>query len=205
MTSKPAADPTHAALLVIDMQNAFCRDDGSFAKMTADTPLSIAMCQAAIPACRKLVAHARANNIPVIYTRYVYNTDYTDGGILVEKYPDIPTYQSLAKGSWDAEIIDELAPQPDDIILDKSRYSAFYGTNLASILEDRGITHLIVCGVTTNVCVESTVRDAAQADYHVIIASDATGEFTQARHDAALEILDYGFATVTTTDEIVNA
>jgi ureidoacrylate peracid hydrolase len=193
------------ALLVIDMQNAFCHPGGSFAKMTAGRGLSIDMCRQAIPGCQRLAQAARAAGVPVVFTRYVYHPDYVDGGVLLAKYPEMRDVGSLAAGSWDAEIIDELAPHPGDFVIDKSRYSAFYGTRLQPVLDGLHARTLLVCGVTTNICVETTVRDAAQRDYEVYVAADATGELTRERHDNALAIIDYGFGTVVSTDDITCA
>lgn len=190
------------ALLVIDMQNAFCHPDGSFARMTAGTPLSIAMCEEAVPGCARLRAHAHRTGAPVIYTRFVYHPDYIDGGVLVAKYPDIPRENALAAGSWDAEIVDALRPEPSDVVIDKSRYSAFHSTRLPAILTSLGVNTLVLCGVTTNICVESTARDAAQHDYHVVVVADAVGELTRERHENALAILEYGFADVLSVDAV---
>jgi ureidoacrylate peracid hydrolase len=193
------------ALLVIDMQNAFCHPDGSFAKMTEGRGLSIDMCRQAIAGCQRLVEAARAAGIPVIFTRYVYHPNYVDGGVLLAKYPQMRKVGSLAAGSWDAEIIDELAPASGDFVIDKSRYSAFYGTRLQPVLDGLRAHTLVVCGVTTNICVEATVRDAAQRDYRVYVVADATGELTRERHDNALAIIDYGFGSIVTVDDIAQA
>ncbi len=80
----------------------------------------------------------------------------------------------MVRDTWDAEIVDELAPEPGDRVVDKTRYSAFYDTDLEQQLRDLKTEALIVCGVTTNVCVESTVRDAFFRDIRVIVPSDAT-------------------------------
>jgi ureidoacrylate peracid hydrolase len=201
----PTLTRDRTALVVIDMQNAFCHPDGSFAKMTDGRGLSIDMCREAIRGCQRLTEVARFAAVPVIFTRYVYHADYVDGGVLLAKYPEMQQIGSLAAGSWDAEIIDELTPGPSEIVIDKSRYSAFYGTRLEPVLNGLGVRCLVVCGVTTNICVETTVRDAAQRDYQVFVAADATGELTRERHDNALAIIDYGFGWVATVDEVVQA
>lgn len=195
-------DPARTALLVVDMQNAFCHPKGSFAKMTEGRGLSIAMCQEAVAGCVRLVEAARQAGAPVVLTRYVYHPGYADGGVLLDKYPEMREAGSLAAGSWDAELIDELTPTETDFVIDKSRYSAFYGTRLEPVLHGLGVDTIVCCGVTTNICVESTVRDAAQRDYRVYVVADATGELTRERHDNALAILAYGFADVCTTDDV---
>lgn len=193
------------ATLVIDMQNAFCAEDGSFAQMVRGTELSIALNRAAIPNCARLIEATREADAPVIYTRYVYQRGYSDRDILIRKYPGIVALNALAKDSWDADIIPELSPADSDFVIDKSRYSAFQSTRLEALLHGLRVSTLVVCGVTTNICVESTAREAAQKDFDVVVASDATGEFTEQRHRNALEILEYGFATVASSDEIGGA
>lgn len=205
MTQTSVISASNTALLVVDMQNAFCHPKGSFARMLEGGDASIEMCQEAVPVCAKLIEGARTADIPVIYTRYVYQSGYADRDILLEKYPDIERLSALEDNSWDAAIIDDLEPRVDDFVIDKSRYSAFYGTRLEPLLDGLGVRHLVVCGVTTNVCVESTVRDGAQRRLKFFVVSDATGELTHERHKNALDILDYGFAVVVEANEVLHA
>jgi len=192
----------HTALLVIDMQNGFCHPEGSFAKLGLD----VSLCTAAVAGCRRLVDAAHAAGVPVIYTRYVYRADYRDGGVLVQEImPALGSSGSLAAGSWDAELVDELPPTPDDFVIDKNRYSAFYGTGLEPVLTSLGVRNLVLCGVTTNMCVETTARDASQRDYRTFVVSDATGELEESRHEAALATLGFGFGAVVTTADVVAA
>lgn len=194
--------PSATALLVIDMQNGFCHPDGSFAGLGLD----VSMCNQAIAGCRRLVDAAHEAGVPVVYTRYVYRPDYKDGGVLVQEVlPALAEVKSLAGGTWDAELVDELVPTAADFVLDKNRYSAFYGTGLEPVLTSMGIRSVVVCGVTTNMCVETTARDASQRDYRVFVVSDATGELDRARHDAALATLGFGFGAVVDSDEVRKA
>lgn len=194
--------PDRTALLVVDMQNGFCHPEGSFAKLGLD----VSLCTAAIAGCQRLVDAARAARVPVIYTRYVYRADYRDGGVLVhELMPALASTGSLAAGTWDAELVDELPATTDDFVIDKNRYSAFYGTGLEPVLTSLGVDNLVICGVTTNMCVETTARDASQRDYRVFVVSDATGELEKARHDAALVTLGFGFGAVVDTGAVVDA
>lgn len=198
----PPLTAADTALLVIDMQNGFCHPDGSFAKLGMD----IGQLADAVTGSRRLIDAAHAAGVPVIYTRYVYQPDYRDGGILVDYLlPAIKELGSLAAGSWDAEILDTLAPGGGDIVIDKSRYSAFYATRLEPTLTSRGVRSLVICGVTTNMCVETTARDASQRDYRTYVVSDATGEYDRARHDAALFTHGFGFGWVVKTDEVLAA
>lgn len=191
-----------SALLVVDMQNGFCHPEGSFARLDLD----ISMCQEAISGCTRLVSAARAAGVPVIYTRYVYRADYRDGGVLVQEIlPALADIKSLASGTWDAELVDELKPNDDEFVIDKNRYSAFYGTGLEPILTSLDVRNLVICGVTTNMCVETSARDASQRDYRVFVVSDATGELQRDRHEAALATLGFGFGSVVTTGDVASA
>ena len=194
--------PDATALLVIDMQNGFCHPSGSFAQLGLD----VSMCAAAIPGCKSLVSAARAADVPVVFTRYVYRPDYRDGGVLVhDLMPALASAKSLAAGTWDAALVDELQPGAADFVVDKNRYSAFYGTGLEPILTSLGVRRLVICGVTTNMCVETTARDASQRDYHTFVVSDATGELDRARHETALATLGFGFGRVLTAAEVAAA
>lgn len=199
---EPQLAPDRTALLVIDMQNGFCSPEGSFAGLGLD----VSMTGGAIAGCVALVDAARAASVPVVFTRYVYRADYRDGGVLVrDLLPAMAEVKSLAAGSWDADIVPELTPEPTDFVLDKNRYSAFYGTGLEPVLTSLGVRELVICGVTTNMCVETTARDASQRDYRVVVVSDATGELDAARHEMALATLGFGFGWVKPRAEVFAA
>jgi ureidoacrylate peracid hydrolase len=187
------------ALMVIDMQNGFCRAGGSIDRIGFD----LSMLAAAVEPCRRLIASARAAAIPIIYTRYVFRADYADGGLLAHTLmPQLIEERALIAGSWDAEIVDELRPEPADFVIDKNRPSAFYATGLEPILSGLGVGSLAICGVTTNCCVESTVRDASQRDLMPLVVSDATGELDGERHQAALRTMGLLFGRLVTVAEL---
>jgi ureidoacrylate peracid hydrolase len=189
----PALVGDRCALLVIDMQNGFCHPDGSFAAMGFD----VLALRTAISGCAELIAAARRAGVPVIFTRYVYERGYADAGVTNrELFPAIRQHNGLLAGSWDADLLTELPAGDDDVIVDKSRYSAFYGTRMEPLLRGQGIRSLVVCGVTTSMCVETTVRDASQRDYRTFVVADATAEFTAQRHQHALDTIRYGFGWV---------
>ena len=190
------------ALLTIDMQNGFCKPGGSMTRIGFD----ISMLEAAIEPCVRLVDCARRAGIPIIYTRYVYREDFADGGILVHALmPQLKQERALTVGSWDAQIVEELAPRAGDIVIDKNRPSSFHQTELKSILARSGIDHLAICGVTTNCCVESTVRDASQHDILPLIVADAVAELELARHEAALKTMGLLFGRLVSSAEIASA
>ena len=188
------------ALVVIDMQNGFCDPEGSAAK----TGFDISMCRAAIEPCQRLIEGARASEIPIIFTRLVWRADYRDGGVVTESIlPGLVEANCCAAGTPDAELIPEMVPRPEDFVIDKNRYSAFYGTPLASILSSLDVRNLVLCGVTTNICVETTARDASQRDYRTVVVGDATGEIAPERHQWALETLGTRFGWVVGHQEVL--
>lgn len=194
----PSVDDT--ALLVVDMQNGFCHDDGAINRMG----LPAARLRDAIAPCARLVAAARAARVPVLFTRYVYRPDYADGGLLVDELmPDLKTHEALRAGSWDAEVIDALAPAAGETVIDKNRPSAFFGTDLEATLKTLGARNLVVCGVTTNCCVETTVRDASQRDIRTFVVRDAVAEYDDDRHAVALKSMALLFAYVVGLDDVL--
>ncbi|HYW03644.1 MAG TPA: cysteine hydrolase [Gammaproteobacteria bacterium] len=192
--------PGGSALLIIDMQNGFLHPQGSCASIG----LPCDALRAAVPGCRQLLEAARRERMPVIFTRYMYRPDYSDGGVVIrEFFPDLATSGALRAGSWDAEVVDELAPREGELVVDKNRPSAFYGTPLESYLNGLHADSLIVCGVTTNVCVETTVRDAMQRDLKVWVVGEATAEFDRDRHEAALHSMGWMFGQVVRLDAVL--
>ena len=190
------------ALVVVDMQNGFCRSEGSIAQLDLD----YARLAEAIPGCVRLVAAARAAGVPVVFTRFVYRADFRDGGVLVEHFlPALADVNALVEGTWDMELVDELQPVDGDFVIDKNRCSSFYGTRLEPILTSMGIQRLVVAGVTTNMCVETTVRDASQRDYEVFVVADACGELEEERHRVSLRTMGFGFARVVGVSDVVDA
>ncbi len=189
-------------LLVIDMQNGFCKGEGSMAKLGFEWQ----RLAEPIPSCKRLLDAARKAKVPVIYTQYVYQADFKDGGVVVEEiFPGLKDAGLCVEGTWDAEIIEELAPQENEAIVKKNRPSAFYSTALESYLRAMKVKNIVICGVTTNICVETTARDASQRDYRTFVVSDAVGEVEQDRHDVALKSLGYLFARVMTVNEVFDS
>ncbi|MBD2895049.1 isochorismatase family cysteine hydrolase [Actinomadura nitritigenes] len=192
-----------SVLIVVDMQNGFVHPDGSLPTLgmaLADTGRAVRQCAAA-------VAAARAAGTPVVFTRHVYRPGRADEGAnLGGAHPALAEISALAAGSWDAEVADELGCGPDDLVVDKARFDAFLWTSLDPLLRGLGADHLLVCGVVTNICVESTVRAAYMRDYRVTVLGDACAALTPRLHEIGLEVMrDCGFATVTTVTEALTA
>jgi ureidoacrylate peracid hydrolase len=189
------------ALVVVDMQNGFLKPDG----FMANAGLNIDQCIAAVAPNQKVIAACRDAKIPVIFTRYTLRPDYKDAGLLGAIYPALKESSAMVVGTRDWEIIDELAPMSDDIIVDKQRYSAFYNTNLEVTLRALDVTLLVVTGVTTNICVESTVRDAFFRDFKVTVLEDCVGAVDEMMQQGPLHSFRYGFGDVMKSDEFIAA
>ncbi len=208
-------DTTRTALIVVDMQNAFLKKGGLFDVMGM---LDEGRAGCAITNNERIIAAFHRACIKVIYLRMVYRADLADAG-----GPESPNYwkekgremarknpehrhKYLIEGSWDAEIIDELKPLPEDIVINKNRFSGFFNTNLDSVLRTFNIKHLVFTGVATNVCVESTLRDSFFHEYFPVLVSDAcanTGpDFIQA---ATMWTVRNVFGWVTDTAELIKA
>lgn len=183
----------HTAVIVVDMQRAFFDEHDSLGRAGIDvSPL-----RHAIPGTVALVDAARAAGVPVIFTRYVYSPGMVDFGVTTgAKAADRIAANSLGYGTDEIELIPELGVRPDEVVIDKSRPSAFYGTRLEPVLTSSGIRNLVVCGVTTNICVETTVRDAGQRDYATYVVRDAVAEFTPERNHFALFGMGWSFGDV---------
>ncbi|GLJ32712.1 hypothetical protein SUGI_0658090 [Cryptomeria japonica] len=164
-------EPHDAVLLVIDMQLYF---------QGMATPI--------IPAIRRTIECCRAQNIPVVYTRHCHK-DPSDYGMLQEWFNEI-----IHDGTPEAEIMSEVDKKANDKVIDKRTYSAFHNTDLEKYLRDQGKSEVIVTGVTTNVCCETTARDAFLRGFRVFFSTDATASSNKDLHDSALKNLAFGFA-----------
>ncbi|MBU8541065.1 cysteine hydrolase family protein [Falsiroseomonas tokyonensis] len=191
-----------AALLLVDYQRGFLDPEGFVAAQGRD----VSACAEAARQGSALARAARAVGMPVIWTRHVLRADHADGGLLTtELRPRLGELRALAAGSADVALPEEAGVQPGDVVLDKPRYSAFFGTALDVVLATRGIRALMVGGVTTSMCVESSVRDAAQRDLRCFVVRDAVADFDEARHAASLSAMQFGFARIIGANQAADA
>jgi ureidoacrylate peracid hydrolase len=179
-------DGDRYALLVVDMQNGFCHPDGSFSKIGRGLEGAMdAVRNAAIA-----VGQARGAGVPVIFTRHVYRPGRPDeGAALIRNSPELADVSGLAASAWDAEVCAELGCRPDDLVVDKVRFDAFQWTSLEPLLRGLGVTALMICGVVTNICVESTARSAFMRDFPVTLLADCCAAKTRRLHELAIEVL----------------
>jgi nicotinamidase-related amidase len=189
---EPVNENRRAALLLVDLQRAFCDREGSMAAQAR--PIE-AMTEAARE-CQVLAEIAHRQRVPVIWTRMMFAPDYSDGGMVTRLRPGLVKIGALRRGQPDVELSAVVHPASDDLIIDKPRYSALIGTGLGMVLGDRQIGRIVMGGVTTSMCVESTARDLAQRDFEVAVIEEACGDFDAGRHAASLAALAFGFARV---------
>ena len=190
------------ALIVVDMQNGFLDPKGSMARLG----FAYERLLAAKPGCQRLIKAARKAGVPIFFTQYVYTPGFTDGGVQIEEImPMVKDVGLCVAGTWDANFPDDIAPEKTDTVIEKNRPSSFYETRLDSFLRPLGIQNLVVCGVTTNICVETTVRDATQRNYRSFVVRDATGEVEQDRYDVSLKTMGFFFARVMNVSEVLDS
>jgi nicotinamidase-related amidase len=198
-------DPAQCALLVIDLQRDFLSYDGYFARQGYDpAPL-----RAIVPAVNRVIAACRRAGVRVIHTRQGYRADLAD----MTPYEKWRRRQrnlegALLRGTPGFELIAELDVQADDFIVDKTCNSAFTHTELEHILRAQDISHLLLTGCTTDVCVHTTLREACDRNFHCLTIADACASGDQYAHEAALHMItvEYGiFGTLSDSAAVVEA
>jgi ureidoacrylate peracid hydrolase len=210
MEFEEKVDPAHTAVLVVDMQNDFCSRDGAYDQ--ANPGLDFKLVDEMVPRLASFLDEARANGVKVLYIQAIYNADddrYMSPAWLEHAqrrrhgmYTTIPVCK---EGGWGAEIISPIAPREGEMVMTKHRYSAFIDTPLTSYLRNLGIQTVLVTGVGTNGCVESTARDAFMLDHYVVVVEDCVATYWKDLHDAALKSLGLLFGEVRPTKDIVSA
>ena len=208
-------DTGQTAALVVDMQNDFGAKGGMFDRAGID----ISVNRGVIEPTARVLAAVRNAGITIVYLKMGYQPDLSDLG--PSDSPNRIKHQALAVGTavtapdgrasrvlvrdtWNTDIVDELTPQAADVVLYKTRYSGFYGTDLDSILQSRGVKSLIVTGCTTSICVESTIRDAMFRDYRCVLVDDCSAEpighgLSRSNHEASLLTIQLLFGWVTSS------
>jgi ureidoacrylate peracid hydrolase len=180
-------------LIVVDIQNGFVSKGGSYDKLGMNT----GEYRKIIPAVQELLSFCRSKNIPIFYTEAVREASGID--LLLNVHRILPRTREerlripiCVRGTWDADIIDEIKPNENDHIIIKRRDSAFQDTELRVWVQSVGINTLIFCGVDTSICVETSLRDGFNLGYDVILISDATSSGIKKHYETTLErVHDY--------------
>jgi nicotinamidase-related amidase len=186
-------DPAHTAVVIIDMQRDFLQPGGFGESLGND----ISLLTAAVAPCRALLAGARQLGMLIIHTREGHRPDMLDAPLAkVERgAPSArigdhgPMGRILIRGEAGHDLIPELYPEPGEPVIDKPGKGAFYATDLHTILQNRGIKNLIVCGVTTEVCVHTTVREANDRGYRCIVPADCCASYFPEFHEVGLRMI----------------
>jgi ureidoacrylate peracid hydrolase len=214
-------DTAQSAVLVVDMQNDFCSKGGLFDR----AGINISAVQKAVGPTRRVLSAARDTGIRIVYAKMGFRPDLSDLGdkdspnrILHLHFgvgqpcrgPDGQPGRLLIRDTWNTDVIEELRPQPEDVVLYKHRFSGFYQTELDDILRRLGIKNLIFTGCTTSVCVDSTIRDAMFRDYRCVLLADCVGEpigndLGRSNHEASLLTIQTLFGWVSDSQRFESA
>ncbi|GAC1596007.1 MAG: peroxyureidoacrylate/ureidoacrylate amidohydrolase RutB [Acidimicrobiales bacterium] len=214
-------DTAHTALIVVDMQNDFGAVGGMFHRGGLD----ISEIQAVVAPTARVIAAARRVGIPIVYLKMGFLPDLSDlgpdgtanrdrhlffgVGQTIEA-PDGTQGRVLIRDTWNTDIVTELQPAPQDIVVYKHRFSGFFETDLHDQLRGLGVTDLLFTGCTTSVCVESTIRDAMFRDYRCVVLDDCTAEpigadTPRSNHEASLLVIETLFGWSSTSSTVIDA
>jgi ureidoacrylate peracid hydrolase len=204
-TLEAKVHPAHTALLVIDMQNDFCAEQGFVCLGGRDVSAVIQMAKN-LPS---LIAAARDTGVTVVFVRSLYST--ANNQFLSDVWLEQAARKQGAgytinpvcgEAHWGGDYFGDIRPEPTDIVVTKHRYNAFHGTNLDLILRSKGIRTVVVTGVSTHVCVETTARDAFVRDFYTVVVGDGTAAYSTVEHETALKMIDRFFGEIATIDQL---
>jgi ureidoacrylate peracid hydrolase len=188
--------PAKTAIIVVDVQNDYCHPDGACARRGNDVSAVGGM----MPHLHGLLRAARSFGVPTIFIQ-TFHEDATDSAAWTRR-SDGRSGEVCRTGTWGADFF-EVAPLPTEIIVHKHRYSAFINTRLDTVLRTLKVETLVMTGVSTNVCVESTARDGFMLDYNIAFVANACAAFSQAAHHMTLENIDGFFGSVVTAEQLI--
>ena len=184
-------DSDATAVVVVDMQNGFCHPDGS---------LYAPGSEGAIEPVGDVVDRAREAGVEVVWTRDVHPPEQFEDAHYYDEFDRWGEH--VVEGTWEAELVENLEPRDDELVVQKHTYDAFHGTELDGWLSARGIDDLVVCGTLANVCVLHTAASAGLRDYRPVLVEDAVGFLEPDHRDYALKHADWLFGEVATSEEV---
>lgn len=192
-------DPSHTAIVVVDMQNDFCAPGGYIdRKFGCDAAASEALADR----IAALVQAGRRLGATIVWVQAIYDDKYLPPGMLAKNAERGVVEPRCAEGGWGAELY-RLTPEDGDIRIYKHCYSAFQGTPLGGLLRRGGIRTLVVTGVSTNICVESTFRDGHSRGYYIVVPGDCVAGPAQDLHEATLKNVDNLIGDLTASDDLM--
>jgi ureidoacrylate peracid hydrolase len=214
-------DTARTAVIVVDLQNDFCSKGGLFDR----AGINISAIQKAVGPIREVLSAARKAGIKIVYLKMGFRSDLSDLGSTdsvnrvrhlclgvgqPSPAPDGRQGRFLIRDTWNTDVIEELRPEAEDVVLYKHRFSGFYQTDLDDSLRRLGIKDLIFTGCTTSVCIDSTIRDAMFRDYRCVLLADCTGEpigsdLARSNHEASMFTIQRLFGWVSSSEQFVSA
>ncbi len=197
-TLKERCNPRWSALLVVDVQNDFVSPRGSAAQRGDD----VSAAQASVPKLIRLIDEARRVGLTVVYIKTTHS-EWTDTPSWIYRKSQQSALNTCREGTWGAEFYEGISPLPVERVVIKHRYSAFINTDLNTVLKAKGIESVLVAGVATNVCVETTARDAYMFDYYVTLVDDCSAAYDVRLHENTLENIRRHFGLVASSEEII--
>ncbi len=195
--------PERTALIVVDMQNEFCSPDGIPGKNGAN----VKPVKAIVPTLQRLLQTARSTSVRVLYLRHTHEPDLSNLSparlsFYAMLYGGSITPYHAIRGTWGHKIVPELTPEEGEIVINKDRSSGFFATNLDLLLRSNGIESVVISGMATHACVESTARDAGFYDYYVVVVKDGVADYSRKLHQASLLTMS-NRCNMATSEEIV--
>src|SRR5437773_10571968 len=197
-TLNERCDPKYAALVVVDVQNDFVSPEGSAGKRGEDVGAAMSM----VPNLLRLIDQARRVGLTIVYIRTTHS-EWTDTPSWIYRTSQKDDLSTCREETWGAELYEGISPLPSERMMIKHRYSAFINTDLNTVLKARGIQSVLVSGVATNVCVETTARDAYMYDYYVTMIDDCSAAYETKLHLGTLENIRRHFGLVASSNEII--
>lgn len=199
-------DPSHTALVVVDVQNDFCAPGGMFDREGINVRLMHAM----FPALIRFIDQGRQSKVLIVYIQSIYSTPSQAylSDVWLEHFSRVAKgrfieYPGLEEGAWGSDFCAGFQPLPGDVVVRKHRYSAFLDTDLDLILRSRGIRTLLMAGVATNVCVEMTARIGFMKDYYIVLLKDCTAATSEELHNIAVRSIETHYGVAVDSAEVV--
>lgn len=200
LLSPERVDPKSTAILVVDVQNDFCAPGGWFDRSGSE----LGLIQASVDRLLVFLEAARSIGLNPIFIRAIYDEIYLSAPMLERHRRTGLSTEHCQSGTWGADFY-KVAPRDSEVVVIKHRYSAFMDTELSTLLRVQRIENVIMTGVTSNVCVESTARDAYMLDHHVVFVSDCTATYEESAHLATLANIERAFGIVVEAADVVDA
>lgn len=203
-TLEELLEPRSTALVLVDFQNDFVSDGGVVDRRSEGRE---AKHRGIVVNTAAVLEAARARGVAVVHVRYARTADHRFESAASLRWTRVKRGYaadavSAVEGTWGAEIVASLAPRADEIVIDKRRASGFFGTPLENVLRARGIRTVVLAGVSTHGCVESTARDAELRDFYVVLLEDCVGAYSNVLHEAALTVMRSRYEVIGSRDAL---